>query len=85
MAAGRATSVPAIAENLETRPLIHVHSGSAPPADAYSAVYYQDHWFWIDNDEIRSKRDFMFLMIFYALSETRAIRQAPVLTISAGQ
>jgi hypothetical protein len=85
LAQGRATSVPAIAENPETRPLIHIYSGPAPPADAYSAVYYQNDWFWIDNNDLRSKRDFMFLMIFYALSETRAIPQLPVVTISAGQ
>jgi hypothetical protein len=85
VASGRATSVPVIAENPNTHPLIHIHSGAAPPADAYSAVYYQNTWFWIDNNDLRSKRDFMFLMIFYALSETRAIPQAPVVTISAGQ
>ena len=85
VAQGRATSVPAIAEDPETHPLIHIFSGPAPPTDAYSAVYYQNYWFWIDNNDLRSKRDFMFLMIFYALSETRAIPQTPVVTISAGQ
>jgi hypothetical protein len=85
VAEGRATMVPAIAEDPKTRPLIHIDSGPAPPSNAYSAIFYHDRWFWIDDDDLRSKRDFMFLMIFYALSETRAIPQTPVVTISAGQ
>jgi hypothetical protein len=46
-------------------------------------VSYRDLSFWIDDGDLRSKRVFMFLMIFYALSETRAVPQAPVVTISA--
>jgi hypothetical protein len=79
----RATRVPAIAENQETGPLIRIYSGAARPIDAYSAVFYRDRWFWIDDSDLLSKRVFMFLMIFYALSETRAVPQAPIVTISA--
>lgn len=79
----RATRVPAIAENKDTGPLIRIHSGEARPVDAYSAVFYRDRWFWIDDKDLLSKRVFMFLMIFYALSETRAVPQMPVVTISA--
>jgi hypothetical protein len=42
VAAGRATRVSAIAESPDSPPLIYIHSGPAPPADAYSTVYYQD-------------------------------------------
>lgn len=83
--AGRATSVPAIVENPASPPLIHIHSGPAPPEDAYSAVYYQNLWFWIDNDDLTSKLDFIFLMVFSALTESRSIPQVPLVTISAGQ
>jgi hypothetical protein len=83
MARGRATGVANIGDGPDTAPLIHIVSGLEPPVDAYTAVFYQNRWFWIDNDDLRSKRDFMFLLIFYALSETRAIPQAPVVTISA--
>jgi hypothetical protein len=81
---GRATRVPAIAENPASPPLIHIHSGPVRPDDDYSAVYYQHHWFWIDNDDLRSKLDFLFLMVFASLTESRSIPQIPMVTISAG-
>lgn len=80
---GRATRVPNIGAGPDTAPLIHIYSGPEPPNDAYTAVRYRDRWFWIDDNDLASKRDFMFLLIFYALSETRAIPQAPVVTINA--
>ena len=79
----RATRVPPIAEGTQTGPLIRIYSGPVRPVDAYSAVFYRDRWFWIDDRDLLSKRVFMFLMIFYALSETRAVPQAPIVTISA--
>jgi hypothetical protein len=85
VATGRATIVAAIAESPASRPLIHIHSGAAPPGDAYAVVYYQDHCFWIDNDDLGSKLDFIFLMVFAALVESRSIPQLPLVTISAGQ
>ena len=79
----RATRVPGFDDGAEARPLIHVLSGAERPPSAYSAVYYRDRWFWIDDRDLSSKRVFMFLMIFYALSETRAVAQAPIVTINA--
>jgi hypothetical protein len=84
VAAGRAMRVSAIAESPDSPPLIYIHSGPAPPADAYSTVYYQDHWFWIDNEDLGSKEDFIFLMFFYSLSQSRSILDTPLVTISAG-
>ena len=83
VAEGHATRVPNIDADRKPGPLIHIYSGPARPGDAYSAVFYRDRWYWIDDGDLRSKRVFMFLMIFYALSESRAIPQAPIVTISA--
>jgi hypothetical protein len=85
VADGRATGVPAFAANPNSPPLIHIHVADGPPDDAFSAVYYQQHWFWIDNDDLGSKLDFLFLMIFSALVESRSIPQIPLVTISAGR
>jgi hypothetical protein len=85
VAAGRATGVPAVAESPNSPPLIHIYSGPEPPDDAYSAVSYQHQWFWIDNDDLRSKLDFIFLMVFSELSQSRSIPQIPLVTISAGR
>jgi hypothetical protein len=65
----------------DARPLIHVHA-AALLADAYNTAYYENHWFWIDNHDLRSKGDFMFLLSFYAPAGTRAISQAPIVSIS---
>lgn len=46
-----------------------------------TSVFYRDRWFWVDDGDLRSKRVFMFLMIFSALSETRAVPQLPIVTI----
>jgi hypothetical protein len=63
------------------RPLIRISSGPTAPAGAYSAVRYRDTWYWISDDDLASKRDFTFLMMFFALAETGVAAQAPVLTI----
>jgi hypothetical protein len=79
VADGRATKVPI--EGINAVPLIHIYSSSAPPANAYTAAFYRGRWFWVDDDDLRSKRVFMFLLIFSALSETRAVPQIPIVTI----
>ena len=85
VADGRATGVPAFAAAPNSHPLIHILCSDGPPDDAFSAVYYQQHWFWIENNDLRSKLDFLFLMIFAALVESRSIPQIPLVTISAGR
>jgi hypothetical protein len=85
VADGRATGVPAFAASPNSAPLIHIYCADGPPDDAFSAVYYQQHWFWVENDDLRSKLDFLFLMIFSALVESRSIPQIPLVTISAGR
>jgi hypothetical protein len=63
---------------------IRIHSGPGRPADAYAAVEYRDHWFWIDDTDFLSKRVFTFLMIMLSLAETGLAPGAPLLTVSAG-
>ena len=77
----RATAVPILGADSEARPLIHIHSSSARPLDDSAAVFYRGRWFWVDDRDLRSKRVFLFLMIFSALSETRAVPQVPIVTI----
>jgi hypothetical protein len=65
------------------QPLAHIRSGTEPPSDAYAAVRYRDHWFWIDDRDVYSKRAFMFLMMFSSIAETGVAPQAPIITIPA--
>jgi len=65
-------------------PLIRVQSDSEKPADAFVAVKYRDHWFWIDDRDFKSKKIFSFLMFLFTLAETGTPQPAPVLTIPTG-
>ena len=85
VSAGRTseTARPADAQHPRDRPLIHILSGTAQPANTFSAVHYRDTWYWIDDDDLGSKRVFTFLMMFFSLAETGVTSQAPVLTVPA--
>lgn len=58
-----------------------VHSGTSKPSDAYTAVRYLDHWFWIAQNDESSKVDFVFLMLLFSLVETREGQTAPIVTV----
>jgi hypothetical protein len=64
--------------------LLRVQSDSEKPADAFVAVQYRDHWFWIDDRDFTSKKMFSFLMFLFTLAETGTPQPAPVLTIPTG-
>jgi len=64
--------------------LIDIQSSPEPPEDAFVAVEYEDHWFWIDKGDFKSKRTFAVLMILMSLSETGGKEGLPLVTIPAG-
>jgi hypothetical protein len=65
-------------------PLIRIHSSREKNADAFVAVPYHGHWFWIDDRDLPSKRMFSFLMFLFTLVETGGKEGAPIVTIPAG-
>ncbi len=66
-------------------PLIRIRSSVERPADAFVAVPYRDHWFWIDDRDLASKGLFTFLTFIFSLTETGGAKEgAPVITIPAG-
>jgi hypothetical protein len=60
-----------------------VLSGCEMPCDAFAAVSYQGHWFWIDPRDYHSKRTMTYLKILLALADTQQKEAAPALTIRA--
>jgi hypothetical protein len=64
--------------------LIKVHSSTEKPKTAFTAVNYEDHWFWIDKGDFKSKRTFAFLMILFSLTETGGKEGLPLVTIPSG-
>lgn len=63
--------------------VVRIHSGSEEPANAYAAVRYRDHWFWIDNGDWQTKRALTAVMFFFTLAETGAGENLPLVTIPA--
>jgi hypothetical protein len=61
--------------------LIRVRNSVSQPADAYVAVRYRDHWFWIDDRDYPSKRIFTFIMLLFSLTETGGQGAAPIVTV----
>jgi hypothetical protein len=62
---------------------VKIHSGDAPPAQAFAAVPYNGHWFWIDNGDFRSKGVFTFLLLLTSLAQTDVVPQTPIITVPA--
>jgi hypothetical protein len=61
-----------------------VKSGNGKPGEAYAAVRYLDHWFWIENSDEESKIVFVFLMLLFSLVESKEGTVAPIVTVPTG-
>ncbi len=62
-------------------PIMRIRSSSQRPEDAFVAVPYRNHWFWIDDKDLGSKGLFSFLMFILNLVDTGVKEGAPVVTI----
>ncbi|MCU0305389.1 MAG: hypothetical protein MUC56_15150 [Thermoanaerobaculales bacterium] len=63
--------------------VVRIHSGTQEPANAYAAIRYRDHWFWIDNGDWQTKRALTAVMFFFTLAGTGAGDNLPLVTIPA--
>ena len=71
-------------EGAPVPPLIRIQSSRSLPGDAFVAVPYRNHWFWIDDRDMRSKSIFSFMMFIFSLTETEGKEGAPIVTIPIG-
>lgn len=62
---------------------VRIRSGVEPPANAFAAVRYRDHWFWVDDGDLMTKRAFTAVMFFFTLAETGGNENLPLVTIPA--
>jgi len=67
----------------ERSPLLHVYSGSAKPADVFVSVPYEGEWFWIANDDWKSKRTFSSILFLFTLANATGAQTLPTITIPA--
>jgi hypothetical protein len=66
---------------IESQRRFRIRCSSREPEDAFVAVPYRGHWFWIDDRDLASKRAFAFVMFLFTLADTGDRGAEPVLTI----
>lgn len=62
---------------------VRIHSGTDKPTGAFAAVYYRDHWYWVDDGDLATKRALTAVMFFFTLAETGGNENLPLITIPA--
>src|SRR5688500_8586239 len=63
--------------------LVRINSSTSKPDDAFVAVQYRKHWFWIDDRDLKTKRTFAFMMMLFTLADTGEKESLPLVTIPA--
>jgi hypothetical protein len=63
--------------------LIQIGSSKSAPDNAFVAIPYRGHWFWIDDRDLKSKRTFSFMMLLFTLADTGEREPLPLVTIPA--
>jgi hypothetical protein len=85
VAAGKAvpgaTSTPAA--GAPTAPLLNILSGTSLPSEVHVAVPYKGRWFWISDNDVRSKLIFGSVMLLFSISDVGVRSAPPVVTVPA--
>ena len=61
--------------------LFRVNSSPGRPENAYAAVRYRDHWYWIDDRDLDSKRVLALTVLLFSLGDSKAEENLPVLMV----
>ena len=64
-------------------PLLNIRSSASPPPESYVAIPYKGRWFWIGEDDIRSKSLFTSVMLLFSISDVGVRSAPPVVTVPA--
>jgi hypothetical protein len=62
---------------------VKIKCSQGKPADAYAAVHYRDHWFWVDDRDWRTKRALGAIMFLFTMTQDSGNEQLPLVTIPA--
>ena len=62
---------------------LRIHSSKEKPAEAFAAVRYRDHWFWVENGDQPTKRALSVVMFIFTLAEGGSPEKLPLITIPA--
>jgi hypothetical protein len=63
--------------------MIQINCSQKEPDDAFVKIHFRDHWFWIDDRDLKSKRAFAFIMLLFTLADTNEREALPLITIPA--
>jgi hypothetical protein len=66
----------------EAVPLIRVHVSEEPPEDSYVAIQDRDHWYYIADTDVNSKRTFAIVQILLSLTDSGETARGPVVSIT---
>jgi hypothetical protein len=80
---GRATPSLQTTNSADSRDPVEIKCSKEKPTDAFAAVYYRSHWFWVDDRDWRTKRAFTAIMFLFTMAETGADEKLPLITIPA--
>jgi hypothetical protein len=81
---GRATpGWESVAHETNAVRLIQIRSSKSKPTEPFVTVNYRNHWFWIDDRDLKSKRVFSFMMMLFTLADTGEKEPLPLITIPA--
>jgi len=58
-----------------------MRSSKNHPGNVFAAVQYQDYWFYIAHDDIRSKRSLEHIMVLFQIKAPSTETSAPLLTL----
>ncbi len=85
VASGKAVpgSTSTSAAGATTAPLLNIMSGTSLPPEVYVAVPYKGRWFWIPDNDVRSKLLFGSVMLLFSISEVGVKSAPPVVTVPA--
>lgn len=62
---------------------VRIKCSNDKPAEAFAAVYYHNHWFWVDDRDWRSKRALSTIMFMFTMIEGSGDERLPMVTIPA--
>jgi hypothetical protein len=64
--------------------LLKVHSSPDRPKNAYAAVFYRGSWFYVPDDDRRSKSTFGLLNLLFSVQAATSKGRSPLLTLPVG-
>jgi len=64
--------------------LLIILSSKTRPVDCYLSIKYRDHWFYIKDNDLNSKKTFMLLLELFNIQSGKRENRGPILTLPIG-